>query len=164
MAKSKEPPELPLPPDFFGGDGPNKGGDNVIPFGKRPPPLKIRLPGDPAPAGDRIKRYHLTDEELLELRSYLNSKPRLKQLAVPGDMTRDAVNAVGSGPPLDDSPLAMLKDLVHQIEAGHIHPQAAIVATVEFAPDGTEQYPFYVARLSRLQVMGLLHELLENLP
>jgi hypothetical protein len=157
MAKSKEPPELPLPPNF------GKGGDNVLPFGKRRvPPIKGLIP-DPshppsmAPMGPNIHSYHLTDEELIELQSYLQGKPRLEQLKVPSE-------AVGSGPPLDDSPLAMLKDLVHQIEAGNIHPVGAFLATVEYAADGTEYYPFYVSQLNRLSVLGMLHELLEDLP
>jgi hypothetical protein len=160
MAKSKEPPELPLPPSVFGGDGANKGGDNVIPFGKPRKPLRGLIPEPPQRfVPPNIQHYHLTDEELIELRSYLQSKPRLEQLM------KVPAAAVGSGPPLDDSPLAMLKDLVHQIEAGNIHPVAALVATVEFAPqDGGEVYPFYVSQLNRLAVLGMLHELLENLP
>lgn len=144
-----DPPELPLPPNF------GKGGDNVIHFGKWPKPVKGFIPELPPmvlSVGLGIHCYHLTDEELIELRSYLSSKPRLKELKVPPV-------------PLDDSPLAMLKDLVHHIEAGHIHPVAALVVTVEIAPqDGGEIYPFYVSQLNRLAVVGMLHELLENLP
>ena|ERR1035437_4673822 len=153
MAKDKEPPELPLPPDFFAGDGANKGSDNVTPFGKRPKRLRGLIPDEPplTPAVPKILSYRLSDEELIDLRSFLNSRPRLEQLKKEES-------------PTDDSPLAMLKDLVHQIEVGHIKPVAAFVATVEFAPDGTEHYPFYVTQLPRLAVIGMLHELLEDLP
>ena len=160
MAKSKEPPELPLPPSVF---GTGKGGDTVLPFGKLQKPIKGLMP-DPSATEPHIYSYSLTNEELIELRSYLNSKPRLKQAEEFEHRARTPELAVGSGSPLDDSPLAMLKDLVHQIECGNINPGAAFVATVEDAPDGGEDYPFYVSRLTRLAVIGMLHELLEDLP
>jgi hypothetical protein len=147
---AKKPPELPLPPNFFGGDGPYKGGDNVIPFGRRDPPLKIRMPADEA----RRTAHHLSDEELIDLRAILRHPTARPIGAPPPDDVRE----------VEDTPLNMLKDLVRRIETGEVPAVAAFVGMIIYKSDGTEDYPFYCTGLSRLAAKGLLTEYLENLP